>query len=117
VVVMTTEVPPQHDLRRLPDAGTGCATVVLDEVHYLQNPYRGAVWEEVIIHLAPEVDLVCLSAKVSNAEEFADWDRDGAGRDGGGHRGTPARRLRHLYLVGTGSRRTSTPADLREAKR
>jgi ATP-dependent RNA helicase HelY len=31
------------------------------------------VWEEVIIHLAPEVDLVCLSATVSNAEEFADW--------------------------------------------
>ena len=46
---------------------------MLDEVHYLQNRYRGAVWEEVIIHLAPEVDLVCLSATVSNAEEFADW--------------------------------------------
>ena len=47
--------------------------MVLDEVHYLQNRYRGAVWEEVIIHLAPEVDLICLSATVSNAEEVADW--------------------------------------------
>ena len=46
---------------------------MLDEVHYLQDPYRGPVWEEVIIHLPPEVDLVCLSATVSNAEEFADW--------------------------------------------
>ena len=47
--------------------------MVLDEVHYLQDPYRGPVWEEVIIHLPPEVDLVCLSATVSNAEELADW--------------------------------------------
>ena len=72
VVVMTTEV-----LRNMIYAGSptlrGLRYVVLDEVHYLQNPYRGAVWEEVIIHAAPEVDLVCLSATVSNAEEFADW--------------------------------------------
>ena len=72
VVVMTTEV-----LRNMIYAQSstleGLRYVVLDEVHYLQNPYRGAVWEEVIIHLPPEVDLVCLSATVSNAEEFADW--------------------------------------------
>jgi len=72
IVVMTTEV-----LRNMIYAGApaldGLRYVVLDEVHYLQNRYRGAVWEEVIIHLAPEVDLVCLSATVSNAEEFADW--------------------------------------------
>ncbi len=72
VVVMTTEVlrnmiySSSSDLHEL-------AYVVLDEVHYLQNPYRGAVWEEVIIHLPLEVDLVCLSATVSNAEEFAEW--------------------------------------------
>ena len=72
VVVMTTEV-----LRNMVYAGSstlaGLRYVVLDEVHYLQDPYRGPVWEEVIIHLAPEVDLVCLSATVSNAEELADW--------------------------------------------
>ncbi len=69
---MTTEV-----LRNMIYAGSpalvGLRYVVLDEVHYLQNPYRGAVWEEVIIHTPPEVDLVCLSATVSNAEEVADW--------------------------------------------
>ncbi len=69
---MTTEV-----LRNMIYAGApalaGLRYVVLDEVHYLQNRYRGAVWEEVIIHLAPEVDLICLSATVSNAEEVADW--------------------------------------------
>ncbi len=72
VVVMTTEV-----LRNMIYAGSsaldGLHYVVLDEVHYLQDRYRGAVWEEVIIHLPPEVDLVCLSATVSNAEELAAW--------------------------------------------
>jgi ATP-dependent RNA helicase HelY len=72
IVVMTTEV-----LRNMIYAGSGSLRrlryVVLDEVHYLQNAYRGPVWEEVIIHTPPDVDLVCLSATVSNAEEFADW--------------------------------------------
>ncbi len=72
VVVMTTEV-----LRNMIYAGSRALDrlqwVVLDEVHYLQNQYRGAVWEEVIIHLPHSVNLVCLSATVSNAEDFADW--------------------------------------------
>jgi ATP-dependent RNA helicase HelY len=72
VVVMTTEV-----LRNMLYAGSptlaGLGYVVLDEVHYLANEFRGAVWEEVIIHLAESVRLVALSATVSNAEEFGDW--------------------------------------------
>ncbi|MFP5254443.1 MAG: DEAD/DEAH box helicase [Acidimicrobiia bacterium] len=72
IVVMTTEV-----LRNMLYAGSdllgGLRYVVLDEVHYLQDAYRGPVWEEVIIHLDPEVRLVCLSATVSNAEELAEW--------------------------------------------
>ena len=72
IVVMTTEVLRNMIYAGAPTLGD-LRYVVLDEVHYLQNRYRGAVWEEVIIHLAPEVDLVCLSATVSNAEEFADW--------------------------------------------
>jgi ATP-dependent RNA helicase HelY len=72
VVVMTTEV-----LRNMIYASSPALErlryVVLDEVHYLQDTYRGPVWEEVIIHLPPTVDLVCLSATVSNAEELADW--------------------------------------------
>src|SRR5262249_18604427 len=47
--------------------------VVMDEVHYLADRFRGGVWEEVIIHLPESVTLVSLSATVSNAEEFADW--------------------------------------------
>jgi ATP-dependent RNA helicase HelY len=71
VVVMTTEV-----LRNMIYAGRDLRdldVVVLDEVHFLQDTYRGPVWEEVIIHLPPQVRLVCLSATVSNARELADW--------------------------------------------
>src|SRR4051812_1482799 len=72
VVVMTTEVLRNMIYASSP-ALRGLKYVVLDEVHYLQDAYRGPVWEEVIVHLAPEVRLVCLSATVSNAEELADW--------------------------------------------
>jgi ATP-dependent RNA helicase HelY len=72
VVVMTTEV-----LRNMLYAGSGTLAglgfVVMDEVHYLADRSRGAVWEEVIIHLPESVALVSLSATVSNAEEFGEW--------------------------------------------
>lgn len=72
VVVMTTEVL-RNMLYERSDALDGLAYVVMDEVHYLQDPYRGAVWEEVLIHLPLSVDVVCLSATISNAEEFGEW--------------------------------------------
>ncbi|HEV2891171.1 MAG TPA: DEAD/DEAH box helicase [Frankiaceae bacterium] len=72
VVVMTTEVL-RNMLYAGSDALRGLGYVVMDEVHYLSDRYRGAVWEEVIIHLPPSVRVVSLSATVSNAEEFADW--------------------------------------------
>ncbi|WP_040339346.1 DEAD/DEAH box helicase [Candidatus Blastococcus massiliensis] len=72
VVVMTTEVLRNMLYAESP-ALTGLGYVVMDEVHYLADRFRGAVWEEVIIHLPPSVTLVSLSATVSNAEEFADW--------------------------------------------
>jgi ATP-dependent RNA helicase HelY len=72
VVVMTTEV-----LRNMIYAGSSGLEhldyVVMDEVHYLADRERGAVWEEIIIHLPRHVRVVSLSATVSNAEEFADW--------------------------------------------
>lgn len=72
IVVMTTEVLRNMIYERS-DLLADLRYVVLDEVHYLQDRYRGAVWEEVIIHLPIDVKIVCLSATVSNAEEFADW--------------------------------------------
>ncbi|MFC7217877.1 DEAD/DEAH box helicase [Streptomyces polyrhachis] len=72
IIVMTTEV-----LRNMLYAGSraldGLGYVVMDEVHYLSDRFRGAVWEEVIIHLPESVTLVSLSATVSNAEEFGAW--------------------------------------------
>ncbi|MGZ8613094.1 MAG: DEAD/DEAH box helicase [Actinomycetota bacterium] len=72
VVVMTTEVL-RNMLYERSDTLTGLVSVVMDEVHYLQDPYRGAVWEEVLIHLPLSVSVVCLSATISNAEEFGEW--------------------------------------------
>ena len=72
IVVMTTEV-----LRNMLYSGSSTLRdlgyVVMDEVHYLADRFRGAVWEEVIIHLPESVALVSLSATVSNAEEFGEW--------------------------------------------
>src|SRR5215211_3891383 len=72
IVVMTTEV-----LRNMIYARSSTLSnlgyVVLDEVHYLADRFRGAVWEEVIIGLADSIQLVALSATVSNAEEFGEW--------------------------------------------
>jgi ATP-dependent RNA helicase HelY len=77
VVVMTTEVlrnmlfssSPLSMQRGLSALGL----VVLDEVHFLQDPYRGSVWEEVLIMCPKDVVFVCLSATVSNADQLGAW--------------------------------------------
>lgn len=72
IVVMTTEVLRNMiyaDSRDLDNLGV----VVLDEVHYLADRFRGSVWEEVIVHVGAATALVALSATVSNAEEFGAW--------------------------------------------
>ena len=109
---MTTEVlrnmlySGSRDLDRL-------GFVVMDEVHYLADRFRGPVWEEVIIHLAPEVQVVSLSATVSNAEEFGDWLGQVRGRTAvvvSEHRPVPltqhmmvGRRLLRLHTVPSSS--------------
>ena len=78
VVVMTTEVLRNMiyaESRQLENVGI----VVLDEVHYLQDRSRGAVWEEVIIHCPESVQMVCLSATISNNKEFTAWIRERRG--------------------------------------
>jgi ATP-dependent RNA helicase HelY len=99
VVVMTTEVLRNMIYARS-SALDGLQFVVLDEVHYLQDTYRGPVWEEVIIHLAPEVRLVCLSATVSNADEVAEWLTTVRGQTTLVLEEERPVELRHLYLAG-----------------
>jgi ATP-dependent RNA helicase HelY len=72
IVVMTTEVL-RNMLYVSSPALTDLGYVVMDEVHYLGDRFRGAVWEEAIIHLPASVRLASLSATVSNAEEFGEW--------------------------------------------
>lgn len=72
ILVMTTEIlrnmiySESEDLSEL-------GWVVMDEVHYLADKFRGAVWEESLILLPVNVGIICLSATVSNAEEFGLW--------------------------------------------
>ncbi|MCJ7827102.1 MAG: DEAD/DEAH box helicase, partial [Demequinaceae bacterium] len=72
IVVMTTEV-----LRNMIYAGSPTlerlGVVILDEVHYLADRFRGSVWEEILVHLDPGTEIVALSATVSNTEEFGAW--------------------------------------------
>ncbi|HSB86178.1 MAG TPA: DEAD/DEAH box helicase, partial [Ilumatobacteraceae bacterium] len=99
VVVMTTEVlrnmiyARSHGLADL-------AMVVLDEVHFLQDAYRGPVWEEVIIHLPVRVRLVCLSATVSNAAELAEWISTVRGPTSAIVEERRPVKLDNLYLIG-----------------
>ncbi len=98
IVVMTTEVLRNMiyaESRRLEKV----STVILDEVHYLADRTRGAVWEEVIVHCPSHVKLICLSATVSNNQEFAAWvtERRGPTRlIATEHRPVP---LESLYMI------------------
>ncbi|MEX1005738.1 MAG: DEAD/DEAH box helicase [Acidimicrobiia bacterium] len=79
IVVMTTEVLRNMiyaDSTSVDDVGF----VILDEVHYLQDRFRGAVWEEVIIHAPRHLQMVCLSATIANAEEFVGWVEERRGK-------------------------------------
>jgi len=99
VVVMTTEVLRNMIYARS-SALDDLAVVVLDEVHFLQDTYRGPVWEEVIIHLPERVRLVCLSATVSNAAELAEWISTVRGPTSAIVEDRRPVKLDNLYLIG-----------------
>lgn len=71
-IVMTTEVL-RNMIYNASSALNDLDVVIMDEVHYLADRFRGPVWEEVIIHLPERVQIISLSATVSNAEEFGEW--------------------------------------------
>ncbi|HZY07923.1 MAG TPA: DEAD/DEAH box helicase, partial [Ilumatobacteraceae bacterium] len=99
VVVMTTEVLRNMIYARS-SALDDLAVVVLDEVHFLQDTYRGPVWEEVIIHLPERVRLVCLSATVSNAAQLAEWISTVRGPTSAIVEDRRPVKLDNLYLIG-----------------
>jgi len=87
IVIMTTEIlrnllykqgtpigiTPELSLQNL-DA------VVFDEVHYINDPSRGSVWEECLVLLPPEINLVLLSATLDTPEPFVHWLTDLKGK-------------------------------------
>uniref|UniRef100_A0A914ZFP7 Uncharacterized protein n=1 Tax=Panagrolaimus superbus TaxID=310955 RepID=A0A914ZFP7_9BILA len=71
-LIMTTEILKSmlYNGRVSPDE---LEWVIFDEVHYINDTERGHVWEEVLIMLPQQVNIVMLSATVPNCLEFADW--------------------------------------------
>jgi ATP-dependent RNA helicase HelY len=72
IIVMTTEVL-RNMLLQTPSELWGVGCIIFDEIHYLADPERGTTWEESIIMCPEHIQLVCLSATVTNAPEVADW--------------------------------------------
>lgn len=99
VVVMTTEVLRNMIYENSPLLNT-LGVVVLDEVHYMQDPARGAVWEEIVILLPHHVRLVALSATVSNAADLADWMKSLRGGVDLVLAGERPVKLKNFYFVG-----------------
>ncbi|MFX0061291.1 MAG: DEAD/DEAH box helicase [Candidatus Hermodarchaeota archaeon] len=75
VVIMTTEIL-RNMLYQNPAELLDVVYVVFDEIHYLNDPFRGTVWEESLILLLPDVKLILLSATIANAQELANWLRN-----------------------------------------
>jgi ATP-dependent RNA helicase HelY len=99
IVVMTTEVL-RNMLYERSDTLHGLRYVILDECHYLMDPFRGAVWEEIIIHLPVAVKIVALSATVSNYQDFGGWLNALRGDVGIVYAQDRPVPLRHYYFMG-----------------
>jgi ATP-dependent RNA helicase HelY len=72
IIVMTTEIL-RNMLLQSPWELDDVETVIFDEIHYLADPERGTTWEESIILCPDHIQLICLSATVTNATEIAGW--------------------------------------------
>lgn len=74
LVIMTTEIY-RNQLFEDPERLKNTSWVIFDEVHYLDDPERGTVWEESIMFSPPQVRFLALSATAPNIEELAEWIR------------------------------------------
>lgn len=109
--VMTTEILRNQLLQgqQLPELGA----VVVDEIHFLDDPERGTTWEELLIYLPEHIQVVGLSATLSNLDEFAAWLRSVRGHDVTvveEHR----RAVPLHFLVATREGGLRAPADMKE---
>ncbi len=74
LLIMTTEIY-RNALLEDPARLARCAWVIFDEIHYLDDPERGTVWEEAILFTPPRINLLALSATIPNVDELATWIR------------------------------------------
>lgn len=72
VLIMTTEIF-RNTILESPASLSDVDTVVFDEIHYMDDPERGTVWEESIIFAPRHIRFVCLSATISNLQQYGDW--------------------------------------------
>ncbi len=72
VLIMTTEIF-RNTILENPESLSDVDTVVFDEIHYMDDPERGTVWEESIIFAPQHIRFVCLSATISNLNQYGDW--------------------------------------------
>jgi len=106
LLIMTTEIF-RNTIFENPAGLADVETVVFDEIHYMDDLERGTVWEESLIFAPPHIRFVCLSATISNLDQFGEWI--------GQTRGQPVEVLRHrerpvplghyLFLPGRGLKR------------
>ncbi len=80
VIIMTTEIYRNMAITRDP-ALERVAYVIFDEIHFINDVQRGYVWEESIMFSHERVRMLCLSATIPNAREFADWIKAIKGHD------------------------------------
>jgi superfamily II RNA helicase len=72
VLIMTTEIL-RNAIFESPETLSDVEYVVFDEVHFLDDPERGCVWEEALIFAPPSIRFICLSATIDNIEEIGEW--------------------------------------------
>ena len=72
VLIMTTEIF-RNKILDDPESLKKYSWIIFDEVHYIDNPERGTVWEESLIFLPTHMNILCLSATIPNIAQFAQW--------------------------------------------
>jgi superfamily II RNA helicase len=72
VLIMTTEIFRNKILDQ-PESLNKYSWIIFDEIHYIDNPERGTVWEESLIFLPTHMKILGLSATIPNIEQFATW--------------------------------------------
>lgn len=74
LIIMTAEILRNKLLYdKIDDDLIDVEVVVIDEAHYINDSERGGCWEELIMSLPKNIQLICLSATLDKPQEFCNW--------------------------------------------